>query len=304
MTTLSQTMAGYPAGARRRPASDRWMTWPAVIYLLLMTQAPFVVTVYLSMHSWNLLYPMKGVRFVGLANYGSLLTDAAFRMAAANTAVFTVTTVVATALFGLGLALLLDRMTAGRGLAYALLLAPFLLMETVVPIIWKNMIFHPIYGLLNWFIGLLGLGPLDLVGQHPVFAILTIVSWQWTPFMMLVLLAGLQSLPKSIREAAALDGANALHVFRYLVLPHLKPFFAVGMLLETILLLPMFGPIYVTTYGGPGYATENLTFDVFRLLTQQYEVGKAAAGGVVTAAITIALTMLLLRYLRPVIERR
>jgi sorbitol/mannitol transport system permease protein len=304
MTTLSETMADYPAGAKRRSDPGRWMTWPAVIYLLLMTQAPFVVTLYLSVHSWNLLYPMKGVRFVGLANYGSLIADAAFRMAVVNTAVFTVSTVAATAILGLGLAMLLDRMTMGRGFAYTLLLAPFLLMETVVPIIWKNMIFHPIYGLLNWFIGLFGFAPLDLVGQHPTFAILTIVSWQWTPFMMLILLAGLQSLPQSLREAAALDGAGPFAVFRYLVLPHLKPFFAVGMLLETILLLPMFGPIYVTTYGGPGYATENLTFDVFRLLTQQYEVGKAAAGGVVTAAITIALTMLLLRYLRPTIERR
>jgi len=301
MTAVADSM---PSGTKRRAVPARWMTWPAVTYLVLMTQAPFVVTLYLSMHSWNLLYPMRGVRFVGLANFRSLVTDGIFQLAILNTATFTLISVAATSLFGLVLALVLDKMTLGRGLAYTLILAPFLVMKTVTPIIWKNMIFHPIYGLLNWFIGLFGLAPLDLIGQHPATAILVVVTWQWMPFMMLVLLAGLQSLPQSIKEAAALDGANAFALFRHITLPHLKPFFAVGMLLETILLLPMFGPIYVMTYGGPAYTTQNLTFDVFQLLTQQYEVGKAAAAGVVTAAITIALTMLLLRYLRPTLERR
>ncbi len=131
MTTLSETMTDYPAGAKRRSDPGRWMTWPAVIYLLLMTQAPFVVTMYLSVHSWNLLYPMKGVRFVGLANYGSLiarrrLPDGGGQYRRLHR-------------IDRGgdldprpcLAMLLDRMTAGRGFAYTLLLAPFLLMETV-----------------------------------------------------------------------------------------------------------------------------------------------------------------------------
>ncbi len=290
-----------PAG---RLTPSRWMTWPAVIYLVLMTQAPFVVTLYLSLHAWNLLYPARGVRFVGIGNYRTLILDHVFQLAILNTAVFTVVTVFVTAALGLVLALLLDRMTWGRGFAYTLLLAPFLIMETVSPIIFKNMIYHPIYGLLNWALGLVGLGPLDLVGAHPSVTILSIVSWQWMPFMMLVLLTGLQSLPRMQWEAAALDGANSYQRFWYITLPHLQPFFAVGMLLETILLLPMFGPIYVTTYGGPGYSTQNLTFSVFRLLSQQYEVGKAAAGGVLTAAITIVVTILLLRALRPTMERR
>ena len=305
MTELAISAA--PAPALQRPTTDGWVrraTWPAVAYLILMTQAPFVVTLYLSTQSWNLLYPARGIRFVGLKNYGQLLADPVFKMALINTATFTATAVIATAVLGLGLALLLNRMTVGRGLAYMLLLAPFLVMETVSPIIWKNMILNPIYGLLNWLLGLMAIAPVDPVGQQPALAILVIVAWQWTPFMMMVLLAGLQSLPGEILEAAAIDGARAHQQLRLIVLPHLKPFFAVGMLLETILLLPMFGPIYVTTYGGPGFATTNLTFDVYRLLTQQYEVGKAAAGGVVTGAITIAVTLVLLRYLRPAIERR
>lgn len=282
----------------------RWMTWPATSYLILMTQAPFVVTLYLSAHKWNLLYPRRGLRFVGLANYRTLLSDPIFRMAIANTAVFTLVAVLATSVLGFCLALLLDRMRAGKGIAYALLLAPFLVMETVSAVVWKNMIFHPIYGLLNWAAHLVGLGPYDIVGTHPAAAILIVVIWQWMPFMMLILLAGLQSLPLPLREAAALDGARPEAMLRYIIVPHLKPFFAVGMLLETILLLPMFGPIYVMTYGGPAYTTQNLTFEVFRLLSQQYEVGSAAAGGVLTAIITIAVTTFLLRYMRPAIERR
>ncbi|MBX6322114.1 MAG: sugar ABC transporter permease [Rhodospirillaceae bacterium] len=296
--------AGRLAPPRRRPLPARWATWPAVGYLVLVTQVPFAVTLYLSAHSWNLLYPARGVRFVGLRNYADLLGDVVFRTAVLNTVVFTVVTVAATTLFGLGLALLLDRAGFGRRLAHLLLLAPFLVMETVSPIIWKNMLLNPVYGLLNWLLGVFGIAGVDPVGQQPALTILTIVVWQWTPFMMLVLLAGLQSLPGEQRDTAAIDGAGPLQVFRHVILPHLKPFLAVGMILEAILLLPMFGPIYVTTYGGPGFATTNLTFEVYRLLTQQYEIGKAAAAGVVTAAMTIAAILLLRRVLRPAMERR
>src|ERR1700710_2981050 len=96
--------------ARGRRSVGRWMTWPATAYLILMTQAPFVVTLYLSAHKWNLLYPRRGLRFVGLANYRTLLSDPIFRMAIANTAVFTLVAVLATSVLGFGLALLLDRM--------------------------------------------------------------------------------------------------------------------------------------------------------------------------------------------------
>ena len=293
-----------PVPVRHRLAPGRWATWPALFYLIALTQLPFAVTLYLSAHSWNLLYPNRGVRFVGLDNYAAMVADPVFRTAVVNTITFTGVTVVASAVLGLGLALLLNAMTIGRGLAYVLLLAPFLVMETVSPIIWKNMFFNPVYGLLNWALGGFGIDPVDPIGEQPAIAILIMVGWQWTPFMMLILLAGLQSLPRELTEAAAVDGARPLQVFRHVTLPHLRPFFAVGMLLEAILLLPMFGPIYVATYGGPGFATVNLTFDVYRLLTQQYEIGKAAAGGVVTAAMTIAATMLLLAYLRPAMERR
>jgi sorbitol/mannitol transport system permease protein len=241
---------------------------------------------------------------VGAQNFVDLIEDPVSKTALINTPLFTAVSVIATTLIGLALALLLDRMTQGRGLVYAMLLAPFLVMETVAPIIWKNMILNPVYGLFNWLLGLLGLPAIDLIGSQPVSAVLLIVIWQWTPFMMLVLLAGLQSLPEEQVEAALIDGALPHQVFWHVTLAHLRPYFAVGMLLEAILLLPMFGPIYVTTYGGPGFATTNLTFDVFRLLTQQYEIGKAAAAGVVTAALTIAVTVVLIRQLRPAMDRR
>lgn len=307
MTASASGSTDVALGSRRSSRAllaPRWMTWPAVVYLLVMTQIPFAVTFVLSLYRWNLLHPERGLRFVGVGNYASLLADRLFQLAILNTAVFTIVPVIITALLGLALALLLHRMTFGRRLAYVLLVAPFLVMETVSPLIWKNMILNPIYGIANWLLQVFGLAPIDLIGQHPKIAIITIVVWQWAPFMMLVLLTGLQSLPPSLLEAAALDGAGAPQIFVHITVSHLVPYFVVGMLLETILLLPMFGPIYVTTYGGPGYSTQNLTFEMYRLLTQQYEVGSAAAGGILTGIIVTIVTIVLFQRLRPSIERR
>lgn len=288
---------GKPVHARRL-APGTVAIAPSIIYLVLVTQLPFVVTLYLSLHQWNLLHPERGVSFVGLANYLSLATDPVFRIAVLNTVVFTIEAVVTTTLIGLGLALLLYRISFLRGLLYILLLSPFLVMETVAPLLWKTYLLNPVYGLLNWFLSLFRIAGVDPLGQAPALTVVTIVTWQWTPFMMLIFLAGLQSRPQELVEAARVEGARTLGVFRHVTLPHLRPFFAVGMLVEAILLLPLFGPIYVATYGGPGFRTANLTFDAYRLLTQQYEVGKAAACGVVTAALTMVVTVILLRRVR------
>jgi sorbitol/mannitol transport system permease protein len=286
------------AAPRRRVALGTLTTAPAVVYLIILTQLPFVVTLYLSLHRWNLLHPDRGISFVGLQNYIELVRDPVFRVALVNTVVFTVVAVIATTLLGLGIALLLFRTAFLRGLLYVLLLSPFLLMETVAPLIWKTYLLNPVYGLLDWLLSLFGIAGVDPLGQAPAFTVVTIITWQWTPFMMLIFLAGLQSRPYELVEAAHVEGARGFGVFRHVTLPHLRPFFAVGMLVEAILLLPLFGPIYVATYGGPGFRTANLTFDAYRLLTQQYEVGKAAACGVVTAVLTVIVTVILLRRMR------
>lgn len=286
-----------------RLAPSRWATWPAVTYLIVTTQIPLVATLYLSLHSWNLLYPARPLRFVGWANYTFVFSDPVFRMAIGNTVLFTVSVAIATTLIGLGLALLVNRLTFGRGLAYSLLFAPFLIMETVSPIIWKNMILNPIYGLLNFALTSIGLAPVDLITNAPKFAVMLMIVWQWSPFMMLILLAGLQSVSQETIEAAKIDGANPWNQFLHITLPHLVPYLCVGMLIEAILILPVFGPIYVGTYGGPGNQTTNLMFAVYRMLTEQYEIGRAAAGGIITAVMTTIVSLALLAYVRPYMER-
>ena len=121
--------------------------------------------------------------------------------------------------------------------------------------------------------------------------------------MMLILLAGLQTVSQETLEAAQIDGASPFNQFLHITLPHLVPYLAVGMLIEAILILPTFGPIYVGTYGGPGNQTTNLMFSVYKTLTEQYEIGRAAAGGLITAFMTTVVAMGLLAYARPYMER-
>ncbi|MBU2325983.1 MAG: sugar ABC transporter permease [Alphaproteobacteria bacterium] len=286
-----------------RLAPGRWATWPAVSYLIITTQIPLLATLYFSLHSWNLLYPQRAMGFVGFRNYVYIFTDPIFKTAIVNTLIFTIVPAVLTTAIGLGLALLINRLRYGRGLAYSMLFAPFLIMETVNPIIWKNLILNPIYGLLNYALSTLGLSPIDMITTAPKIAIIIMIVWQWSPFMMLILLAGLQSVNQETVEAARIDGANPWNLFIHIILPHLIPYLAVGMLIEAILILPVFGPIYVGTYGGPGNQTSNLMFSVYRTLTEQYEIGRAAAGGIITAVMTTIAALGLLAYVRPYMER-
>lgn len=286
-----------------RLAPGRWATWPAVIYLIVTTQIPLLATLYFSLHSWNLLYPQRGMTFAGLRNYQYIFTDPVFKTAIWNTMVFTAVPAFLTLLIGLGLALLLNRMRFGRSIAYSMLFAPFLIMETVNPIIWKTLFLNPIYGLLNFGLTSLSLAPVDLITTAPKAAIILMIVWQWSPFMMLILLAGLQTVNHETIEAAQIDGANGWNQFVHITLPHLVPYIAVAMLIEAILILPVFGPIYVGTYGGPGNQTANLMFSVYRTLTEQYAIGRAAAGGIVTALMTTVVALALLAYIRPYMER-
>ena len=244
------------------------------------------------------MYPARGVQFVGLRNYGKLLSDPFFYKALLNTAVLTLPVVFMSALIGLLVALLLNRTFAGRGVALSLFIAPFLVMETVNPLIWKNMIFSPSFGLLTWLLSELQLGQVDMLGTYPVISVLIMITWQWMTFMMLILLAGLQALPQELREAAKMDGANPWAEFVHIMVPFLRPYLAIATLLETVLIIPVFGHVYVATYGGPGFATTNLFFYAFNLLSQKHQVGMAAAAGVFTVAVTILIVVLLSGSLR------
>ncbi|WP_341241544.1 sugar ABC transporter permease [uncultured Nocardioides sp.] len=283
---------------------------PALIFTIIVTQLPFLLTIAISTLNWNVLQP-GSKNFLGMGNYSSfagfdnyrtVFTDSRLRDAVLNTMVLTVSVVVISMLLGLALAILLDRKFPGRGLARTLLIAPFLVMPVASALIWKHALYNPDYGLfngtLNWVWQLFGAeeGPvIDYVSSTPMPAVIAALVWQWTPFMMLILLAGLQSQPGDVIEAAKIDRASGMQTFRYITLPHLRRYIELSILLGSIYVLQTFDAIFTITQGGPGSATTNLPYEIYLTMFRKYEYGEAAAAGVVVVIGSIAVATFALR---------
>jgi sorbitol/mannitol transport system permease protein len=297
-----------------RARSERWKRrgplLPALIFTVVVTQIPFVVTIVISLLHWNVLQPgdknFVGLghysSFAGLGNFHTVFTDERLRAAVINTVVLTASVVIVSVLIGLALAILLDRRFPGRGLARTLLIAPFLVMPVASALLWKHAIYNPDYGLLNgtlnWIWHRFGSdqGPtVDWVSGYPMPAVVTALVWQWTPFMMLILLAGLQSQPGDVLEAAKMDRASGLQTFRYITLPHLRRYIELATLLGSVYVVQSFDAIYTITQGGPGTATTNLPYEIYLTMFRKYEYGEAAAAGVVVVAGTILVATFALR---------
>lgn len=223
-TTTAPTAAAPSVRAEKRP-SNRMRAWatrapllPALIFMIAVTQLPFVATLVISFFDWNALYP-NARRFTGFANYTEVLTDADLRHSVWTTVLLTAAVVLASLILGLGLALLLDRRFRGRGLVRTLLIAPFLVVPVAAALLWKHVLYNPEYGLLNGLLHYVGGPQPDWISNTPLLAVEASLVWQWTPFMMLILLAGLQSRDQQQIEAAKVDGANDWQIFRHLTLP-------------------------------------------------------------------------------------
>jgi sorbitol/mannitol transport system permease protein len=197
---------------------------------------------------------------------------------------------------GTAFALLLDRKFFGRGFIRTLLITPVLLMPVVVGLIWKNQMFSDLYGVLNWVVEKLGGTPVDFVARHPTLAIAATLTWQWTPFMMLIMLAGLQSQPADVLEAAKVDGATPWGIFRQLTLAHLRPYMELGILLGTIYLIQVYDLVAVMTGGGPG--STNVPYYVFqKSIGGGWEFGQASAYSIVVVIFSIIIATVSLRVL-------
>ncbi|GHJ58397.1 sugar ABC transporter permease [Nocardioides sp. OK12] len=283
---------------------------PALIFTIIVTQLPFLLTIAISTLNWNVLQPgdknFLGMgnfsSFAGFDNYRTVFTDSRLRDAVVNTMVLTVSVVLISMLLGLMLALLLDRKFPGRGLARTLLIAPFLVMPVASALIWKHALYNPDYGLfngtLNWVWQLFGAeeGPvIDYVSTFPMPAVIAALVWQWTPFMMLILLAGLQSQPGDVLEAAKIDRASGMQTFRFITLPHLRRYIELSILLGSIYVLQTFDAIFTITQGGPGSATTNLPYEIYLTLFRKFEYGEAAAAGVVVVIGSIVVATFALR---------
>jgi sorbitol/mannitol transport system permease protein len=193
------------------------------------------------------------------------------------------------------LAWLYDQNFPGSKVARLLVIAPFFVMPTVNALLWKNLLLHPIYGFLAFPLRLLNIGPIDWFGRFPLLAIIIILSWQWLPVAFLILLTSVQSMDGEQKEAALIDGAGPWTIFWHLILPHLKRAISVVIMVEAIFLLSAFAEILITTAGGPGTATTNLTFLVYSLGLQQFDIGLASAGGVVAVIVANIVALFLIR---------
>jgi sorbitol/mannitol transport system permease protein len=268
---------------------------PALLFTIALTQVPFAMSIWYSLTDWHVVPP--GPReFVGLDNYSKLLHDHFFGQAVWTSVKMTVVPVLGSIVLGAAFALLLDRKFFGRGLVRTLLITPFLLMPVVVGLIWKNQMFDTLYGVLNWIIDKLGFTPVEWVGRYPTWSIALVLIWQWTPFMMLILLAGLQSMPSDVIEAAKVDGATPFGIFRQLTLSHLRPYMELGILLGTIYLIQVYDQIAVMTGGGPG--STNVPYFVFqRSIGGGWEFGRASSYSIVVVLASIVIATIALRVL-------
>ncbi|MGF1563106.1 MAG: carbohydrate ABC transporter permease, partial [Geminicoccaceae bacterium] len=255
---------------------------------------PLALTLWFSFQRYNLVVPtIRG--FAGFENYTFLLTDPALWTAMGNTLLLVGSVLVITVVLGTLLAVLFDQEFFGQGIARLFAIAPFFVMPTVSALIWKNMLMHPVNGLFAWIARGFGMAPVDWLGELPMFSIIMIVSWGWLPFATLIILTALQSLDSEQREAAEMDGAGPFSVLFYIILPHISRALTVVVLIETIFLLSVFAEILVTTNGGPGTATTNLTFLVYAQALLQFDVGGASAGGVIAIILANIVAIFLLR---------
>ncbi|WP_457967321.1 sugar ABC transporter permease [Arthrobacter sp. D1-29] len=310
MTTATARVArqghGAPKPSKDARARERATAWarrapllPALIFLIIVTQLPFAATLIISFMNWNSLRPDQ-TGFAGLSNYVEVLTNADLRQAIFTTIVLTVSVVLASLLIGLVLALLLDKKFIGRGLARTLLIAPFLVVPVAAALVWKHALLNPTYGLINgiltWIWSLFGSSTPpqpDLLSQAPLTAVILSLVWQWTPFMMLILLAGLQSRPMDTVEAAQMDGASPWEIFHHLTLPHLRQYLELGGLLGAIYIVQNFDAVFTLTSGGLG--TANLPYSIYQTFYFANEYGLASATGVVVVIGTIIVATFALR---------
>lgn len=272
----------------------RGLLWPALIVSIVITQVPFLVTIFYSFQNWNLLRP--GDRsFIGFGNYARVLTQGEFFSSLWATVLIVGTSTVLSLVIGTLLAMLLDRKFFGRGLARTLLITPFLMMPAASALIWKWSMLDNNAGMVNWLLGLVGISPVAWNTHFPVLTVIITLTWQYTPFMMLILLAGLQSQPGEVLEAASVDGAGPVRTFFSMTLPHLRQYVELAVLLGVILMLQVFDPVAIMTRGTGG--TKTMSYLLYERAFVGLNVGEAAAYGVLTVIITIIVATIALRTL-------
>ena len=278
---------------------------PAFLFISLVTLYPLVRAFWVSLHGWNLMRPQEGHPFVGLENYRFVLTDPLFHQSLRVTVIFVIAAVVLEVSLAIGVALLLNREFRGRWLVRMLALLPWAVPAVVNGIMWK-WILNPSYGALN---GLLY--SLDIIDDYviwlgsPGLALAMVVLadiWKETPFLMLLFLAALQTIPRDLYEAARVDGANAVQSFFNITLPLIRPVLFVAVALRTIWALKSFDLIYTLTAGGPSNGTAVVGYYTYLKSFVSLQLGRGAAAAYIMTFVVLILVIIYQRVLSREVE--
>jgi sorbitol/mannitol transport system permease protein len=292
-----QASAGSPVS--QQPAAPKVKKWdkqswarrapllPALIFLIVVTQLPFVFTLIISFMDWSAQPDAPGKSFAGFTNFKAVFQNDAYRQALLTTVEMTVTIVVVSAAIGLGVALLLDHKFFGRGIVRTMMIAPFLVVPIAAAVFWGNGMLQTGFGLVDGLLGELGVKDaqdISFLTDHPKLSIEIELIWQWTPFMMLILLAGLQSRDAEIMEAASIDGADSWRLFRNITLPHLRRYLELSVALGTIFIVQNFDAVQGMT---GGQNSTNVPFEIYEVFYSSKDYGAASALGVVVVILSI-----------------
>ena len=263
---------------------------PAVIFVALVTQIPFVVTIIFSFLNWNVKRPDLGVKFNGVKNYARILTTENTYIVLKNTVVIIVACLLICTVLAILLGVLFNRKFPGGYFFRTLFVMPYFVMDCVVGIVWKTLLLNPSLGLNYYISQFFGIRPIDFFGKYSLLTVIVLIIWQWTPFFFLIIIAGLQNIPDDVVESARLDGAGGMRRLISIDIPLIKKHIVTAMTLGLINILKVFGLVYVTTQGGPGVSSANLPYLTYRTIFYDWSVGKAAALAVITVVITMVIT--------------
>ena len=274
---------------------------PAIIVLAITTIFPFVYCIWIALHSIVIFYPVP-VRFVGLDNFVLSLTSPiyGFWNAVLNTVIFTGGSLAIEFALGLGLALFLNKEFRGVWFLRYIIVLPLLISPVSIGLLFRLMFLPGDWAFTNWILTSLGLKPVRWLASPDLSMLILILTdvWEWTPFMTMIFLGALQVLPPEPFEAAMVDGASSLNVFRHITIPMLKEMLAIAFLLRLMDSLKTFDIIYIITHGGPGESTQILNFNAF---VQAFVFGNlsiASAQILILTIIVMLISVLLIRFAR------
>lgn len=263
---------------------------PAVVIMVIALLYPLGYMIWGSFRAWDPSQAIGEAEFVGLKNYVTLWNDPNFRESLGVTLKFAFFVVTFEMVIGVGLALFLDRNIRGMSALRTMFILPMMIAPVVVGLMWRYM-YHPTVGTFNRTLDALGLPKVDWLGQHALTSVIIADIWQWTPFIFILALAALQSLPRSALEAARIDGATAWQQIWHIKLPLMMPVLIVTGLLRLIDAFKVLEVILVMTEGGPGLSTEILALRISRTATEFRELGVAAAMSNYLLILLLALTL-------------